>query len=53
MEAEGAVALSPDLREPRGLLLRIYLVQGMEAEAAEQIEWLRTREGAVARGARR
>ena len=43
-EAERAVALSPDLREPRGLLVRIYRQLGMEAKAAEQIEWLRERE---------
>ena len=52
-EAERAVSLSPDLREPRGLLVRIYQAQGLEAEAAEQIEWLRAREGEVARGVRR
>ena len=52
-EAEGAVALSPDLREPRGLLVRIYQMQGLEAEAAEQVEWLRSREREVARGTRR
>ncbi len=39
-EAERAVALSPDLREPRGLLVRIYRELGMDAKAAEQIEWL-------------
>lgn len=39
-EAERAVALSPDLREPRGLLVRVYRELGMEAQAAEQIEWL-------------
>ena len=39
-EAERAVALSPDLREPRGLLARVYRELGMDAKAAEQIEWL-------------
>lgn len=52
-EAERAVALAPDLREPRGLLVRLYQLQGKESEAAAQIEWLRTRERAVARGSRR
>ncbi len=52
-EAERAVALSPDLQDPRGLLVRIYQLQAMEAEAAEQIEWLRAREREVARGGRR
>ncbi len=42
-EAERAVALSPDLREPRGLLVRIYRQLGLEAKAAEQIEWLSAR----------
>jgi predicted Zn-dependent protease len=42
-EAERAVALSPDLREPRGLLVRIYRELGMDAKAAEQIEWLSAR----------
>jgi predicted Zn-dependent protease len=45
-EAERAVALSPDLREPRGLLVRIYRELGMEAKAAEQIEWLSARAAA-------
>jgi tetratricopeptide (TPR) repeat protein len=45
-EAEHAVALSPDLREPRGLLVRIYRELGMEAKAAEQIEWLSERPAA-------
>jgi tetratricopeptide (TPR) repeat protein len=53
VEAERAVALSPDLREPRGLLVRIYQVQGMKTEAAEQVEWLRSRERAVAQGQQR
>ena len=39
-EAERAVALSPDLREPRGLLVRIDRQLGMDAKAAEQIQWL-------------
>jgi tetratricopeptide (TPR) repeat protein len=39
-EAEGAVALSPDLREPRGLLVRIYRELGLDAKATEQIAWL-------------
>jgi tetratricopeptide (TPR) repeat protein len=52
-QAERAVALAPDLREPRALLVRIYRLQGREAEAAEQIEWLRQREREVARGERR
>jgi tetratricopeptide (TPR) repeat protein len=42
-EAERAVVLSPDLREPHGLLVRIYRELGMEAKAAEQIEWLSAR----------
>ncbi len=53
VEAERAVSLSPDLREPRGLLVRLYRLEGREAEAAEQIEWLRARELEVARGVRR
>jgi len=52
-EAERAVALSPELREPRGLLVRLYQMQGLETEAAAQIEWLRAREREVARGTRR
>ena len=52
VEAERSVALVPDLREPRGLLARIYRLEGKEAEAAEQIEWLRDRELEVARGRR-
>ena len=52
-EAERAVALSPDLREPRGLLVRIYRQLGLEAKAAEQIEWLSERERAAARRERR
>jgi tetratricopeptide (TPR) repeat protein len=52
-EAERAVALSPDLREPRGLLVRIYRQQGLDAKAAEQIEWLRERERAAAQRERR
>jgi tetratricopeptide (TPR) repeat protein len=45
-EGERAVALSPDLREPRGLLVRVYRELGMEAKAAEQIEWLSERTAA-------
>ncbi len=49
-EAERAVRLDPAFRHPRSLLVRIYRLQGKEKEAAEQVEWLRRQERAVALG---
>ena len=41
-EAERAVRLSPNLPNPRHLLVRIYRRQGRDAQAAEQAAWLRS-----------
>ncbi len=53
-EAEAAalrsVSLSPDLRQPRSLLVRIHRMQGQPEKAAKYIEWLREREQSVALG---